>query len=320
MDIKKVFRMPNPVKIMGRTSSITNSFVNGIIPIIMPTEKEILKVLDVLEMNEHTVRCAYCGDPFTEWDHFHPIVRNKKATGYISEIQNLVPACGKCNQSKGNYYWKEWILGPARLSPKTRNVENLDKLIVCLEKYEEWSNPQVIDFESIVGNEDWEQHWENCKKIHDIMRESQILSDKIKITIAQKISPTTTIPTTTDNTKIAKVNRDKPTPKKIGLIVQTKLRELLVGNNINMVEIESMKTQQYSKKTFNINYPLLKEVDLSISLSEQMKDHNGINRYYKLPVMIYGKKYLMCSQWYEWNRLQLMNWITLNGESVSTSK
>ena len=41
-----VFKMPKATKIMNRTSSITNSFVNGIIPCITPTEGEIKRVLD----------------------------------------------------------------------------------------------------------------------------------------------------------------------------------------------------------------------------------------------------------------------------------
>ena len=40
---KDVFNIPNSVSIMGRSSSITNSFVNGIIPVIIPTEEEIKK-------------------------------------------------------------------------------------------------------------------------------------------------------------------------------------------------------------------------------------------------------------------------------------
>ncbi len=60
------FSMPNPVKITGRASSVTNSFVNGIIPIIPPTKEEITKVLQVLGMNDKTIRCAYCGDRQTE--------------------------------------------------------------------------------------------------------------------------------------------------------------------------------------------------------------------------------------------------------------
>jgi hypothetical protein len=30
------------------------------------------------------------------------LVEEKEPIGYISEIRNLVPVCGKCNQSKGN--------------------------------------------------------------------------------------------------------------------------------------------------------------------------------------------------------------------------
>ena len=117
---KNVFNMPNPVTIMGRSSSITNSFVNGIIPVIEPTESEIREALKILEQNEDDVRCVYCGDKKTEWDHLHPLIINKKHTGYITEIANLVPACGKCNQSKGNSNWKDWMISNAEKSPKTR--------------------------------------------------------------------------------------------------------------------------------------------------------------------------------------------------------
>ena len=183
MDYKSVFKMPNAVKITGRTSSITNSFVNGIIPCIQPSAEEIKEVLDILDMTLDNMRCAYCGGQYTEWDHFRPLVINKRPTGYISEIHNLVPACGKCNQSKGNSYWKDWILGDAKLSPKNRNVENLVDIIIRLEKYESWSNTKRIDFEAIVGKETWEKHWENCERLHKVMQESQQLSDEIKQTI-----------------------------------------------------------------------------------------------------------------------------------------
>ncbi len=54
---------------MGRTSSITNAFVNGIIPVIEPSEEEVDDVLNTLGMNRETICCAYCGDQYTEWDH-----------------------------------------------------------------------------------------------------------------------------------------------------------------------------------------------------------------------------------------------------------
>lgn len=181
--MKKVFSMPTPVKITGRTSSITNAFVNGIIPVIEPTEAEIDDALETLGMNQSFVVCAYCGERYTEWDHFHPLVVNKKPTGYISEIHNLVPSCGKCNQSKGNKQWKEWMLSNAKLSPKTRKVSDLDEKIQRLEAYESKYIPIIIDFEKVVGTKAWNQHWENCEKIQKLMQESQKHSDKIKETI-----------------------------------------------------------------------------------------------------------------------------------------
>lgn len=247
MDIINVFRMPTPVKITGRTSSITNAFVNGIIPCIMPSESEIRKVLEVLDMNEHTISCAYCGDKYTEWDHFRPLIRNKRQTGYISEIHNLVPACGKCNQSKGNNNWKEWILSFAKLSPKTRNTENLDLKIARLEKYEAWSKPTKVDFEALVGKDIWAQHWANCEKLHEMMKESQKLSDNIKMTIARGMGATARIEQNIDNTSQAKVDLIRSTEKKVGLIAQRDLKEILEGNYISIDEIESLQTSKYSK-------------------------------------------------------------------------
>ena len=69
------FRMPKAVSVMGRSSSITNSFVNGIVPARYPSE----------------------------------------------------PACGKCNQSKGNTDWRSWMLGEAKLSPKSRGIADLNE-------------------------------------------------------------------------------------------------------------------------------------------------------------------------------------------------
>lgn len=116
----KAFKMPRPVPIAGRTSTITNSFVNGIIPVAEPSDEEVEDALRVLGMSPDDVRCAYCGDPATEWDHLRPIVSGKRPTGFISEIRGLVPACGKCSQPKGGSDWREWITGPAPLPPASR--------------------------------------------------------------------------------------------------------------------------------------------------------------------------------------------------------
>lgn len=175
-----VFQMPNSVSVMGRSSSITNSFINGIIPSITPLEDEIEKVLDIFKMSNDDIRCVYCGDKSTEWDHLYPIIKNKKPTGFISEIQNLVPACGKCNQSKGNQNWFDWILGNAKQSPFTRKIENLDEKIYCLREFENWKRTTNLNFKEIVGAEKWNEYEASYERIIVAMQECQIISNEIR--------------------------------------------------------------------------------------------------------------------------------------------
>ena len=184
MSYIKLFRMPNPVKITGRSSSITNSFINSIIPIVVPTEEQVQEALSILGMDLDHFHCSYCGDVASEWDHLRPLVKDKQPTGYISEIHNLVPACGKCNQSKGNKYWKTWIVSDAKLSPKTRAVQDINDRIDRLSKYESWCEPTKVDFEKVVGKEKWKQHWENWESVQNTMKEAQKLASEINLLVA----------------------------------------------------------------------------------------------------------------------------------------
>ncbi len=184
---KNVFRMPTPVKITGRTSSITNAFVNGIIPVVEPTDDEIDDALATLGMTRESICCAYCGDTCTEWDHFRPLIVDKGPTGYISEIHNLVPACGKCNQSKGNKEWKKWMYSDASLSPKTRGITDINERCQKLEKYEKKYAPTKLDFVEIVGEELWEKHWNNHEKLLELMKTCQETSDEIQERITMSL-------------------------------------------------------------------------------------------------------------------------------------
>ena len=179
--------MPKAVNIMGRSSSITNSFINGIIPVIKPTDEEIYEAFEILDQSPETVTCIYCGEKMTEWDHLNPLIVDKKATGYISEIKNLVPACGKCNQSKGNSYWRDWIMSNAELSPKSKGVKDIKRRIAILEKYEKWGNLKPYNFENIAGNELWKTHWNNYEAIIGTMKASTSVMIEIKNKLASSI-------------------------------------------------------------------------------------------------------------------------------------
>jgi HNH endonuclease len=172
--------MPTPMTITGRSSTITNAFVNSLIPVVFPSEAEVVEALTVLGMAPGDVRCAYCGDPYTEWDHLHPLVIDQKPTGYISELANLVPSCGKCNQSKGKKSWREWMRSTAPRCPGARGVPDLESKIARLQAYENWREPKCVNFEAIVGREMWSQHWKNWDEMRQQMRKSQLHADLLK--------------------------------------------------------------------------------------------------------------------------------------------
>lgn len=178
------FAMPLPVRITGRSSSITNSFVNGIIPVIRPTAEQIEQALAILGMDE-VVLCTYCGDPATEWDHLRPLVSEQRPTGYISEIHNLVPACGKCNQSKGNKPWRDWMLGTAPRSPASRGVPDLEEKMSRIEDYEKWGSASRVDMADVAGAELWAAHWENHSAILELMRQAEGTARAIRRRIAE---------------------------------------------------------------------------------------------------------------------------------------
>lgn len=182
MTYLSLFAMPKPVRITGRSSSITNSFVNGLIPVVPPTEDEVREALQVLGMLD-AIACAYCGDTSTEWDHLRPLVDRQRPTGYISEIHNLVPACGKCNQSKGNKPWLTWMYSDAPRAPKARGIVDLDERAARLRAYEAWGSPTRIDFATVVGEELWARHWEHHARILQLMREADADAQAIRTTI-----------------------------------------------------------------------------------------------------------------------------------------
>lgn len=152
------FDLPSKGRIDGRTSSITAAFFQAITPVMVPSDGDVDEALAVLGMKASDCRCAYCGDPRTEWDHFRPIVKGRQPTGYVTEIANLVPSCGKCNQSKGNKNWKEWMLGPAKRSPRQRGIPDLAERVANLEAFDRWREPIRIDYPAVIGQERWLQY------------------------------------------------------------------------------------------------------------------------------------------------------------------
>jgi hypothetical protein len=169
------FKAPGKrVKLTGRTSTLRGLFIVTLTPYIEPTDDEVDEALSILKMDRGRVTCAYCGGRKSEWDHFRPVVRDLAPTGYITEIANLVPACGKCNQSKSGSDWKKWILGGAAQSPsRTLDQASLDGKVTCLEAFERWREPTKIDYAAILGADRWKQHMNHLKNVLAILEAAE---------------------------------------------------------------------------------------------------------------------------------------------------
>ncbi|MBK1623497.1 HNH endonuclease [Afifella marina] len=178
-----------PLTITSRTSTVTNSFVQAVIPSVVPTPEEMDEALAVLGINGDDIRCAYCGDPATDWDHLRPLVCGKKPSGYITEIRNLVPACGPCNQSKSGQEWRAWIESGAKNSPKTRGVPGLEERIRRLARFEEWGDVRPLDLRALAGEDEWDAYWGNREVIVASMQEAQRHAERIKAGIRASFDP-----------------------------------------------------------------------------------------------------------------------------------
>lgn len=177
-----------PLKITSRTSTITNAFVQAIIPNAVPTAPELQEVLVFFGMTDSNKSCVYCGVPATDWDHLRPLVRLKRPTGFLNEPRNIVPACGPCNQSKSGADWQKWITSKAKGSPATKNVADLERRVEKLRAFEQWGNISAIKFEDTVPSDVWNAYWALHLEIVKKMEEAQVEADKIRLMVMERLS------------------------------------------------------------------------------------------------------------------------------------
>lgn len=97
---------------------------------------------------------------------------------------------------------------------------------------------------------------------------------------------------------------------KIGKIAQTFLREALESGKASDEEIDLMRTKDYSKSVFGIDFPLLVLAN---------EEYDAV-RYYAKPLVIRDVQYRLCSQWFEVpannDRPFLLTWLEQHGVLV----
>ena len=181
-------KIRRPLKITSRTSSITNSFVQSIIPSIPATASEVNEALAILGMTSENIACIYCSAVATDWDHLRPLVRGRRPTGYVDDVRNRVPSCNRCNQSKSGAEWRKWMLGDAGGAPKRKGVRDLEERIKRLEAFEKWGAVQPLSLLELIAAAHWEAHWANHDTILEKMRDSQKLAEQMRAAIQKTLS------------------------------------------------------------------------------------------------------------------------------------
>ena len=96
MDYLSLFRMPTPMKITGRSSSIANAFINSNIPVVPPSADDVKQAMEILGMTFETFQCAYCGDKASAWDH----ILNRSSGGNCLGFRFTSPPSAEATKRK----------------------------------------------------------------------------------------------------------------------------------------------------------------------------------------------------------------------------
>ena len=79
----------------------------------------------------------------------------------------------------------------------------------------------------------------------------------------------------------------------IGVFVRNQLEEMFRNNEVPSAEIQRMLTLEYSRRIFNLQFPLLRKAALPFP------DEDTRLRYWVGAVTTHGEAYFICSQWFE---------------------
>lgn len=96
---------------------------------------------------------------------------------------------------------------------------------------------------------------------------------------------------------------------RIGGHVRATMARLAKSGRLTGRVIGDLLDARYCKAKFNLGLPFLKPVDRTIPLHGQRLDGNGYGRYWKQPLRIGEHEFLMCSQWFVWQRDRFDSWV-----------
>lgn len=170
--------------ILGRRkTTINHAFASAIAPNDEYDDQLVIEALLALGQDpDAELKCAYCNQNSAEtWDHVFGLVKDQRYSGFGHTIGNLLPCCNKCNSSKGNKYWRDFII--VRLKNEAQQAERIYQLENYFSRFLENRHLGHDEIERLCPNE-MSQLSEARDKILALMEQSDmiasILREKIK--------------------------------------------------------------------------------------------------------------------------------------------
>ncbi len=171
MKIQSIKKHLSPYSIFQkRSTTINHAYASALAEYEDFDWEKLSKALIQLGQNlDEDLKCFYCDNPATTWDHLFGLVRNKKYAGYGHVIGNLVPSCSSCNSKKGNKNWRDYL-------------KDKKEKIILIERHIDNYLPPKLNEESMTNlfPKEMEEFNETKEKIFELMKKADDIARTIR--------------------------------------------------------------------------------------------------------------------------------------------
>jgi len=126
------------------------------------------EIRDIIEyFCNDELQCVYCGSPEVKrWDHLLPISK-----GGETVLGNIVQSCQRCDDSKRDEYFEDWINSDTKYSPKSRGVKDIEDRIGKIRAYMKKYGYRVQPLEERLDKEEIKQLNNIRSKLREIRKD-----------------------------------------------------------------------------------------------------------------------------------------------------
>jgi len=96
---------------------------------------------------------------------------------------------------------------------------------------------------------------------------------------------------------------------KVGEHVRVSMLQLAKAGKLTPKVVADLSDRSHCKATFGLNHSFLRKVIPDTPLHAQGIDENGYSRFWREPLDIGGTRFLVCSQWFAWQRPAFDRWV-----------